>query len=154
MPIQQSDEKRVLQVVVDRYFANMRMIESIAKTYGVNSLFVVQPVPTYKYDLRYHLFAKGGFGRHSLAKNGYEYIQNKLHDAPKMPQILWLADIQDGIEKPLYLDQVHYTAEMCELIAGKIADRLEADDVVDVRKSSALAAGNQNIFIKELMRWE
>ena len=32
------------------------MIELIAQGFGVRTIFVWQPVPTYKYDLRYHFF--------------------------------------------------------------------------------------------------
>src|SRR2546427_11763001 len=60
-----------LQRVIDRFIENKRMIEAVAATRGVRVLFVWQPVPTYKYDLRYHPFAAKGFGAHENSRLGY-----------------------------------------------------------------------------------
>src|SRR5208283_71881 len=50
------DDPALLQGAVDRWLGNKRMIELIANGFGVRTIFVWQPVPVYKYDLRYHFF--------------------------------------------------------------------------------------------------
>src|SRR5207249_2176487 len=42
--------------VIERYGRNKRMIEVLAGGYGFVPVFVWQPIPWYKYDLKYHLF--------------------------------------------------------------------------------------------------
>jgi hypothetical protein len=56
-----SYEESVIIGVIERYTKNMKMIRAVSKAFGVRRAFVWQPVPVYKYDLDYHLFAKWGF---------------------------------------------------------------------------------------------
>jgi hypothetical protein len=108
--------------VIARYLANKKLIEAAAKAYGVTAVFVWQPVPVYKYNTAYHLFAAGGFADHAYTGFGY----------PKMAELrrslganfLWCADVQEGMEKPLYVDKVHYTAELSATVAACITERL------------------------------
>ena len=112
----------ILNAVVDRWLANKKMIESLAAAYGVRAIFVWQPVPLYKYDLRYHFFlhndkAFGGFVR---VEYGYPLMANLQSEGKLGKDVLWLADMQENKRENLYVDSVHYTAAFSKEIAGRI----------------------------------
>lgn len=117
----------VLNAVVERWLANKRMIESVAAAYGVRAVFVWQPMPLYKYDLRYHFFlhsdkAFGGFVR---AEYGYP-LMAQMHERGKLgTDVLWLADMQENARENLYVDSVHYTAAFSKEIAGRICEFIQ-----------------------------
>jgi hypothetical protein len=108
--------------VVNRYLENRKIIEAVTQAYGVQSVFVWQPVPTYKYDLRYHPFARR-FGRHCYSRYGYQYMAELIKEKPLGRNFLWCADLQENAKEPLYVDELHYTAKMCEMFATAIANR-------------------------------
>jgi len=122
------EDPAVLNTVVGRWLANKKMIESLAAAYGVRAIFVWQPMPLYKYDLRYHFFlhsdqAFGGFAR---AEYGYR-LMAELHAQGKLGNdVLWLADMQENKRENLYVDSVHYTAAFSREIAGKICQFMRA----------------------------
>ena len=122
-PANYSDPE-LLQSAADRWLANKKMIELIAAGYGVKTVFVWQPVPMYKYDLRYHFFLHNdsGFGGYIRAKYGYALMQ-ELKDQGKLgDNVLWLADMQQDKHENLYVDSVHYSAAFSQEIAGRICD--------------------------------
>ena len=105
--------------VVARFVGNKRMIEAVAAAYGVRTVFVWQPVPTYKYDRRY-VFAPGGFGPHELAQQGYAEMASERDRGRLGADFVWCADIQEGVRERLYIDQVHYTPAMARRVASCI----------------------------------
>ena len=116
-----------LQSVVERWLANKKMIESLAAAYGVRTIFVVQPIPLYKYDLRYHFFLHSDkeFGGFIRAKYGYP-LMGELHAQGKLgPDVLWLADMQQDKRENLYVDSVHYNAAFSKEIADRIGDFMQ-----------------------------
>jgi hypothetical protein len=106
------DNRALLDARLDRYFANRRLIEVVATAWGVHPLFVWQPVPTYHYDLRYHLFGDLDFEKNNYSGFGYARMADRVRREPPGPDFLWAADLQDGVRQPLYVDQIHYTAAM------------------------------------------
>jgi hypothetical protein len=117
------DDPALLQGAVERWLANKRMIEVIAKGFGVRTIFVWQPAPTYKYDLHYHLFvqflteAQRNTRRCSY---GYPLMENLWEQGKLGPDVLWLADIQQDKRENLYVDNVHYNAAFSKEIAAQI----------------------------------
>ncbi len=116
------DDPLLLQGVVDRWLVNKRMIESIADGFGVRTLFVWQPVPTYKYDLRYHFFLHTPTEFAAYGRSGYGYsVMEKLRAQGKLgPNVLWLADMQQNKHENLYVDSIHYNAAFSKEIATQI----------------------------------
>lgn len=110
--------------IVNRYESNRRLIEAIAEKSGVRVAFVWQPIPLYKYDLHYHLFATGDFGSNLLARHGYRYVAQRMRETPPDGDFLWCADMQEGLQEPLYVDKVHYTARMSGMVAKRVCDLL------------------------------
>ncbi len=112
-------------VVVDRWADNVRMVRAIAEEYGIRTLFVWQPVPSYHYDLRYHLFADAIEPAMSQCLGeGYSEMDRRRRDWGDRGDFLYLGDIQESRREGLYVDRVHYTAGFCRDIAKLIADSL------------------------------
>ncbi|HEY0552268.1 MAG TPA: hypothetical protein VGF13_21895, partial [Verrucomicrobiae bacterium] len=114
-------EQKTAEMICQRYIRNRTMIDAVAKAYGIRTIFVWQPVPTYKFDLKLHPFTDADFGRHHLSGVGYEEMaQWRRSNAPPANE-LWLADLQENASEPLYVDAVHYSPKMCDRIADEIA---------------------------------
>lgn len=116
------NNQSIIRRVVERYLENKKIIQGIAEIYGVQPIFIWQPVPTYKYDLTNHLFVGSGFGNHNYSGDGYQYIADLTQEQELGSNFLWIADIQEELQKALYVDKVHYSAEMSEILAEVICD--------------------------------
>lgn len=110
------EKQSEISAAVDRYLGNKRMIKAIADAYDVSSIFVWQPVPMYKYNLENHFFLTKNLFK-SLTGAGYVEFSNYVSKHSMGRNFIWCADIQEGINKPLYVDGVHYTAEMIGLVS-------------------------------------
>ncbi len=114
--------------VLSLWRANRRLVESIAKDFGVQSAFVWQPVPAYKYDVRHHmgyeLYAGKPFPTHEVAFN-YARMEGLRGELERNRNFLWLADMQEGRGENLYVDEVHYTAAFSRDIAQRICEFLD-----------------------------
>jgi len=115
------DDPPAIAGVIERYRQNKRMIEVIARAYGITPVFVWQPAPTYKYDLKYHIF---GHDLVDYPKYGYPAMARLVAEGAMGDDFLWLADIQEDSKEPLYVDRWHYTARFSGEIARHLADFL------------------------------
>ena len=105
---------------INNYIANKMIIESTAKTFNISPIFIIQPVPTYNYDLSKHLFWDGSLSQSFLYhKLGYEKLKLFLKNI-SAENILWEAENQNELGSNVYLDGVHYTVKMNEKIASNI----------------------------------
>jgi hypothetical protein len=119
-----SSADTAIEPVLARYLANVRMARATAQAFGVQTLFVWQPIPSYHYDIRNHLFAThSGWLRNTgeRARVGYDELARRFAATPPGDEFLWLADMQQDMAENLYVDQVHYTGAMSERIAQRIA---------------------------------
>ncbi len=126
------EDPAVSERVIRRYAANKKLIEGAAGAAGVRAVFVWQPVPTYKYDLKYHTF-KGTFGRTEYARFGYPRMADYTRTHPLGANFIWCADMQEDLHELLYVDQVHYAPSMSQRIAGCIADSLQQRQLIQSR---------------------
>jgi hypothetical protein len=121
-----------LDQVLARYRANKRLIEAVSKNFGVQPFFVWQPVPSYKYEQRYHRVFQSADDRDlfSYAKYGYERMSKIIEKEPPGSNFFWCADIQQDAKEPLYVDAWHYSQSFSKHIAAAIADFLVEQHVV------------------------
>ena len=122
-------EKERSEAMLARYLANRRMIEAAAAANGVAALFVWQPVAFYNYDRSHHLFADRREPPHVEA--GYRAMATLAAGGELGDSLLWLADMQLGVEEPLYVDQAHYSGPMSRRVAGRIAEWMLERGVLD-----------------------
>lgn len=113
--------------IVTDWLANQRLVEAAARSFGIRTLFVWQPIPCYGYDLRHHLF----FGdwavshlRPERMKRTYEIFAERRPRSGGENAVLWLADIQADRRENLYVDELHYSAVLTDEIASRIAREL------------------------------
>src|SRR5438067_5844313 len=114
-----ADRDRLIQSVIGRYLEDKKLIEAVAGAHGIKTFFVWQPVPTFRYDLKHHIFARGGaIDGHELAAPGYAAMERVR---PAAPNFIWCADIQASVAEALYVDPVHYSGPMNGRLARCIA---------------------------------
>jgi hypothetical protein len=121
--LEKYDDPDRLERQIQRYLANRRMLKGMAADRGVRTLFVWQPIPTYKYDLRHHLFGRYDFGLNFYSGFGYRRLAPRRQEFLG-PDVLWAADIQEGVREPLYVDDIHYTAAMARRLSETIGQAL------------------------------
>jgi lysophospholipase L1-like esterase len=123
------DDPRTLDAVIRRYLTGKRLAEGAAGALDVRTAFVWQPVPMYRCDACDQQPA--GFGRHEYSRFGYPRMA-ALRATPAVGEdFIWCADIQEGVAGPLYVDQVHYTPRMSDLIAACITEGLHDRHLVE-----------------------
>lgn len=121
----------VLDRVIDRYLHQQRIIRAVADDFGTAVHFVWQPVPTHAYDLDHHLFVRQGrddgtapvFGDHNRSAFGYPRFAARLARDGPPSDMVWCADITDGVAEPLYIDAVHYSGRLADMLAACIVER-------------------------------
>jgi hypothetical protein len=119
--------------LIDRYFKNKELIELISGVYGVKTVFIWQPVPTYKYDLKYHLFSHRL--KNCLEKYGYPYMAEFIKEKSPGDNFLWCADIQEQEKEPLYVDSCHYSPKMSKKFAQAIHGSLLKRNLLTAKKN-------------------
>ena len=120
------DDAVVLRNVIRRYLVNKRLAEAAAREFGARAAFVWQPVPTY----RYHGPPPEHLGLHEYSRFGYPLMADLVRREPPGRDFLWCADIQEGLDEPLYVDQVHYSPALSDRIATCIVDLLLERDLL------------------------
>ncbi|WP_027186527.1 hypothetical protein [Desulfovibrio inopinatus] len=111
--------------IVHRILTNYQQIVLLADHYGVTPFFVVQPVPAYKYDLRYHQGMVYGLGLNEAVKDVYPQLLPALKNSSFAKNTIDLSAIQEGSTKNHYIDEAHYTAPFANEIALQIAENIK-----------------------------
>lgn len=120
-PMDTPESPATLQRVMDGYVSNMRQVKAVAESFGIAPLFIWQPIPTYQYDLRNHVFNPDRLGCHINSKVGYPLMRGNAALRALGRSFLWAADMQQDVAEPLYVDAFHYTAPMSRRVARFIA---------------------------------
>jgi hypothetical protein len=116
-------DEATLTRLIERWQRNRSVAELLAGQAGVRTLFVLQPIPTYGYDLAYHLFYKpepGYFGEFERAGYAYEQLSRRLPELSRGGDFLWLGDLQRDRHENLYADFVHYDDAFSRDVAAAI----------------------------------
>lgn len=118
-----------IERVMSRMRSNYQVIDALGKRFGFRTLVVLQPVPTFKYDLKNHAFYQGNdesfFGGHMASRTGYRLLEQRLNTWRAGLSVLWLGNIQENRKENLYIDSVHYTVRFSDEIAQKIVKEVE-----------------------------
>lgn len=123
-----ADDAATNQAILERWLKTKGEIEAIAAKHGFQTLFIIQPIPTYAYDLQYHLFAKTLYDFGAFNRSFYLYgMWEAMYTDPTAEwttNTLNLMKLGEGKTAPIYLDKFHYTAPFMDEIAGVIADEI------------------------------
>src|SRR5262249_8577047 len=117
-----------IKAVIERYLANKAIAQGIATEFGIQAIFVWQPVPLYKYDLRLHPFPIED--QHRRHRYGYPVMAEcvRTHD---VKNLVWCADLGKDAVSTIYSDEVHYLAPFNLKIAECIADGIKSSGKLD-----------------------
>jgi len=87
---------------------------------------VWQPVPTYKYDLNYHLLfdSVDDFGPNLRSKYGYEAMEEIMKTRKEFANVMDLSGMGADRKEWLYVDTVHYSAQFSQEIADMIGKQI------------------------------
>jgi hypothetical protein len=108
-----------------RYLLNANLTDVLAKNYGVEALYVWQPVSTYLVSAEAVPLRNVDMGNHVHAGKAYGLARSELEKHFAKERFVWCADIQADIAEPLYVDAVHYNARASRLLASCIADTID-----------------------------
>ena len=111
------DTQKQVEQALQKYLKNKELIEALCRQFNISPVFIWQPVPGYKYDLKYHLFA----GRQIDFNLAYGYSEMAKLPVERLgSHFIWAADLQENEKECLYVDANHYTAKFCKQIADFI----------------------------------
>jgi len=133
---QVSGDEALIQEVIARFVRNKRMIDAVADAHGVRSVFVWQPVPTYKYEPKYHPSTEKGLGPHEHSRLGYPAMAKIAMTGELGRNFLWCADVQESAPEPVYIDRVHYTPQMARRVARCIVEGMISRGLITGKKAS------------------
>ncbi len=128
LSLKKDDE--MIEKVIMRYIQNKKMIESISRENKISSIFVIQPIPVYKQNLRLPKIDEDSFRNINTAKYGYERLSQIKKNVVFGDNFVWLADIQEQYDGEIYVDKVHYSAEFSKEIAKQIANFLRMKKII------------------------
>jgi hypothetical protein len=123
------EETQLATAVLDRYVVSMKTAAGMGTANGVQTLFVWQPAPLYKYDLKMHPFAMEP--NHQLHRVGYPIMFERFKSHVLPPNFAWCADVQDGLHEMLYVDEVHYRPVLAQLVAQCTVQNLLSSGTID-----------------------
>jgi hypothetical protein len=132
----EGDGEEMTAWVIRRYRENVRQIEAIAATYGVEPVFVWQPMPFYKFDLSRHLFLEPDIDKENYPQ-GYAAMAQINASGELGDNFLWTADIQPTVSKRLYIDYMHYSAAFSEVLAAEITRQMQQNHLLGLAPSEA-----------------
>jgi len=127
----QNYSEAIVSDVIKRYKTNKKLVESICGEFAIKPLFVWQPTAVYQYDQDYNIFGKFDYdGFLPYVRVGYEAVAQHYKAGEFGDKFLWLADMQENLKEPLYVDAVHYSAKMSKLIADQISIALSEKNIL------------------------
>jgi hypothetical protein len=101
----------------ERLRRNRIWAQRLGREAGVVTVFALQPIPNFAFSGSHYPFAPWLDTRQlKLAKQAYG-------SAPRS-EVLWLAEVGREVDFPAYLDTVHYSPRMSELLASEMAQAL------------------------------
>lgn len=125
------EDRARAEAVLDRYAANLRMARALADAYGVEVVFAWQPIPTYAYDIANHPFGVSGDMLDPAQVHGYGLLDAARSGGRTVwrgAEIAWCAGVGEGRDELLYVDAVHYSPAMNDLVAACVAGYLAEPD--------------------------
>jgi hypothetical protein len=117
------DDPAVVRTTVDRYRRSMKAIAAVGAVNGFRTLFVWQPVPSYR-------FPPGDAGKWwtggaiTFARHTYPVVKGMADAGELGRDFRWCADLAADGTEVFYVDRVHYAPVLAERVARCIATDL------------------------------
>lgn len=115
----------VTNQVIQRYLANRELIKAIASANDIQTLFAWQPIPFFDFAKANYPFQERPWEISVNAANaGYRLMLSRREELTTDHGLLWLADGQNDLDFPLYVDRLHYSARFNQTLAYRIGDEI------------------------------
>ena len=121
-----SSHEEMMLHSINRFIKNVLCIQGIGNAFDMPIYNVLQPVPSYKYDLRYHLFVahdEPDFQHHIFLEKGFPILEQRFKSL-KNDHLINLSHIQHDLKQNLYVDTLHYNKSFNKIIADEICLRI------------------------------
>lgn len=116
----------LVESTLSRYRRNQSLIEGAATAFAVPTIFVLQPVPSYRYDTTHHPFYQAGERERALYQMGFAAFEAAAARGVLGDNFLSCADIQEGVTELSYVDAVHYAPSLADRLSACIVERSDA----------------------------
>ncbi len=118
-----------LETIIRRYFANQRIASGVSEAFGIESVFIWQPVPLYQHNLKFHPFLiQDG---HRRVRYGYPRMKKLVERSPPSANFAWCADLHRGRAQILYVDQVHYNPTLSRDVAECVSQKVMSSHLIE-----------------------
>lgn len=121
-------QERIVKEVIERmniYLGNVIMADAVARSYGVQPVFIVAPSSYYAFDNKYNPFFQTIMPIKQIwGKNGYELLNKIFENKVLKPNHIWLGDIHREKQEPLFSDAGHYSSRFSYEVAEAIAEEM------------------------------
>jgi hypothetical protein len=118
-------QKKEYQPPIDiskNYQRNKEIIETLAEKFNFHTYFFIQPVPGYRNELANHVFSTNS-GPANWNQRGPSKMQLLEKTTDNLTSFS-LAHLLDNYGQQQFVDNVHYTSRVCDLIAENIAPKI------------------------------
>jgi hypothetical protein len=109
--------------IYDRYVRSKEIISTLARQFDFETYFFIQPVPGYRNGFLKHQFMNESdseyWNRHTPSR--MKLLEETVDDERSFS----LAHLLEGYPRQPFVDRVHYTAEVCDMVARAISERME-----------------------------
>lgn len=124
--VDQPENKKELLRPIDilkGYQSNKGIIETLAEKFGFQTYFFIQPVPGYRNEFASHMFLTND---RKAKWNQRETLKMKLLEKTTDNLTSFnLTHLLENYEEQPFVDNVHYTSKVCNLIAENIAHKIK-----------------------------
>lgn len=127
------DDDSVNKRIIQLWLNNKKKIEGIATKYNIETLFIMQPVPGYAYDLKYHAFIKSlsDLKKHARHHWGYMIWEDVMQKNPEWTSnVINLSHLGEDNKEPIYVDRVHYTSAFMKEISTAITSEIVKRNII------------------------
>ncbi len=142
-PVFETEEHRMgaTEYVIGRYQHNVRLIMGAAQMFGVQPIFIGQPVPHWGYarNPQSYPFEKR-IPPSQLAHSGYQHFANAAAHGQFGPNFIFTGDVFVNQSGPMYADAVHYSPAGARLVAKAVVARADTAGLLPGRITSAMKA--------------
>jgi len=105
------------------YQSNKEIIETLAEKFDFQTYFFIQPVPGYRNEFANHMFLTNG--RNAKWNQRGTLKMQLLEKTTDNLTSFNLAHLLENYGEQPFVDNVHYTSKVCNLIAENIAHKIK-----------------------------
>ncbi len=108
---------------VKTYLTNKKTINSLSNIFNFKTYFFIQPIPGYRNNFLNHIFMPNDISTEQIQNE--MTVMKMLEKTVNNKTSFSLTYLLENYEKQPFVDDVHYTSEVCKLIAANIIQKIK-----------------------------